>query len=56
MKMRMLSALIIGLLLGGTGNAQLELAQHHGIKVILCSLLPVSDYTFSQLLRTKEAG
>jgi hypothetical protein len=23
-----------------------ELAQHHGIKVILCSLLPVSDYPF----------
>ena len=23
-----------------------ELAQHHGIKVILCSVLPVSDYPF----------
>jgi len=23
-----------------------ELAQHHGIKVVLCSLLPVSDYPF----------
>jgi lysophospholipase L1-like esterase len=26
--------------------AMTELAQHHGIKVILCSLLPVSDYPF----------
>ena len=26
--------------------AMTELAQHHGIKVILCSILPVSDYTF----------
>jgi lysophospholipase L1-like esterase len=26
--------------------AMTELAQHHGIKVILCSLLPVSDYSF----------
>lgn len=30
-----------------------ELAQHHGIKVILCSLLPVSDYPF---LRKQNAG
>jgi lysophospholipase L1-like esterase len=26
--------------------AMAELAQHHGIKVILCSILPVSDYPF----------
>jgi len=26
--------------------AMTELAQHHGIKVILCALLPVSDYPF----------
>jgi lysophospholipase L1-like esterase len=26
--------------------AMTELAQHHGLKVILCSLLPVSDYPF----------
>ena len=26
--------------------AMTELAQHHGIKVILCSILPVSDYAF----------
>lgn len=28
--------------------AMTELAQHHGIKVILCSLSPVSDYPFLQ--------
>ena len=28
--------------------AMTELAQHHGIKVILCSLLPVSDYPFTR--------
>jgi lysophospholipase L1-like esterase len=27
-------------------KAMTELAQHHGIKVILCSILPVSDYPF----------
>ncbi len=32
--------------------AMTELAQHHGIKVILCSLMPVSDYPF----RRKESG
>ena len=26
--------------------AMTELAQHHGMKVILCSILPVSDYPF----------
>jgi len=26
--------------------AMTELAQHHGIKVLLCSILPVSDYPF----------
>ena len=26
--------------------AMTELAQHHGAKVILCSILPVSDYPF----------
>src|SRR5450631_2743225 len=26
--------------------AMTELAQHHGIKVILCSIMPVSDYPF----------
>jgi hypothetical protein len=26
--------------------AMTELAQHHGTKIILCSLLPVSDYPF----------
>jgi lysophospholipase L1-like esterase len=30
-----------------------ELAQHHGIKVILCSLMPVSDYPF---LRQQAEG
>jgi len=29
--------------------AMTELAQHHGIKVILCSLLPVSDYPYLRL-------
>jgi acyl-CoA thioesterase I len=33
--------------------AMTELAQHHGIKVILCSVLPVSDYPF---LRQQESG
>ncbi|MGP0075654.1 MAG: GDSL-type esterase/lipase family protein [Bryobacteraceae bacterium] len=28
--------------------AMTELAQHHGIKVILCSVLPVSDYPFQR--------
>jgi lysophospholipase L1-like esterase len=28
--------------------AMTELAQHHGIKVVLCSLLPVSDYPFQR--------
>lgn len=32
--------------------AMTELAQHHGIKVILCSVLPVSDYPF---LRSQNA-
>src|SRR5690349_25159706 len=26
--------------------AMTELAQHHGIKVLLCSILPVSDYPY----------
>ena len=30
-----------------------ELAQHHGIKVILCSVLPVSDYPF---LKQQSSG
>jgi lysophospholipase L1-like esterase len=33
--------------------AMTELAQHHGIKVILCSVLPVSDYPF---LTQQSAG
>ena len=33
--------------------AMTELAQHHGIKVILCSLLPVSDYPY---LRQQSQG
>src|SRR5271165_3865194 len=33
--------------------AMTELAQHHGIKVILCSVLPVSDYPF---LKQQSAG
>lgn len=33
--------------------AMTELAQHHGIKVILCSLLPVSDYPY---LRQQSGG
>ena len=33
--------------------AMTELAQHHGIKVILCSVLPVSDYPF---LKQQRAG
>ena len=32
--------------------AMTELAQHHGIKVVLCSVLPVSDYPF---LRSQSA-
>jgi lysophospholipase L1-like esterase len=32
--------------------AMTELAQHHGIKVVLCSVLPVSDYPF---LRSQNA-
>ena len=28
--------------------AMTELAQHHGIKVVLCSVLPVSDYPFQR--------
>jgi lysophospholipase L1-like esterase len=28
--------------------AMTELAQHHGIKVVLCSLLPISDYPFQR--------
>jgi lysophospholipase L1-like esterase len=35
--------------------AMTELAQHHGIKVILCSMLPVSDYPFlNQSARERE--
>jgi lysophospholipase L1-like esterase len=34
-------------------TAMTELAQHHGIKVILCSLLPVSDYPY---LRQQSGG
>ncbi len=34
--------------------AMTELAQHHGIKVILCSVLPVSDYPYSPA--TKRAA
>ena len=30
-----------------------ELAQQHGIKVVLCSVLPVSDYPF---LKQQSAG
>ena len=33
--------------------AMTELAQHHGIKVILCSVLPVSDYPF---LKQQSSG
>ncbi len=34
-----------------------ELAQHHGIKVILCSILPVSDYPFlAQQNQPAQAG
>jgi len=33
--------------------AMTELAQHHGIRVILCSLLPVSDYPF---LKQQQSG
>ena len=33
--------------------AMTELAQHHGMKVILCSVLPVSDYPF---LKQQSAG
>ena len=28
--------------------AMTELAQHHGIKVVLCSVLPVSDYPYQR--------
>jgi lysophospholipase L1-like esterase len=31
--------------------AMTELAQHHGIKVVLCSILPISDYAFLKLQR-----
>ena len=33
-----------------------ELAQAHGIKVILCSVTPVSDYTAAQAERAAPAG
>src|SRR5689334_16164504 len=33
--------------------AMTELAQHHGIKVILCSVMPISDYPF---LKQQGAG
>ena len=38
--------------------AMTELAQHHGIKVILCSVLPVSDYPYqrSQTAPVSPAG
>jgi lysophospholipase L1-like esterase len=38
--------------------AMTELAQHHGIKVILCSALPVSDYPFlrQQSVQTQPAA
>jgi lysophospholipase L1-like esterase len=36
--------------------AMTELAQHHGIKVILCSLLPVSDYPFMRLQAAPPAA
>lgn len=34
--------------------AMTELAQHHGIKVILCSLLPVSDYPYLKQQREPQ--
>jgi lysophospholipase L1-like esterase len=37
--------------------AMTELAQHHGIKTILCSILPVSDYPFqAQQAQPAQAG
>jgi lysophospholipase L1-like esterase len=36
--------------------AMTELAQHHGIKVILCSILPVSDYAFLKQQSNKAQG
>jgi lysophospholipase L1-like esterase len=36
--------------------AMTELAQHHGIKVILCSVLPVSDYPFTRQQAAPQAG
>ncbi len=34
--------------------AMTELAQHHGIKVVLCSVLPVSDYPYHVLSKTRR--
>lgn len=36
--------------------AMTDLAQHHGIKVILCSILPVSDYPYERQQREIAAG
>ena len=33
-----------------------ELAQHHGIKVILCAVLPVSDYPYERQQRERTAN
>jgi lysophospholipase L1-like esterase len=37
-------------------KAMTELAQHHGIKVILCSLLPVSDYPYLRQQSERSAS
>jgi len=36
--------------------AMTELAAHHGIKVILCSILPVSDYPFLKQQNSQAAA
>jgi len=36
-------------------EAMTELAQHHGIKVILCSVMPVSDYPYLKQQQTNTA-
>ena len=36
--------------------AMTELAQHHGIKVVLCSVLPVSDYAFTKPQAAPPSG
>jgi hypothetical protein len=36
--------------------AMTALAQHNGIQVILCSILPISDYGYLKLKREQGGG